>query len=80
MRTTLTLEPDVAKLLAAVQKRRGLSMKEAVNEALRRGIPLIEQQRKPRAFRTKVVSLGPRTTDVDDVAEVLAEAEGDRFL
>ena len=79
MRTTLTLDPDVARLLEVLRKRRGLSLKQVVNEALRQGLPLLEQQRRPRVFRTKAVSLGPRTTDVDDVAEVLAVAEGERF-
>lgn len=38
MRTTITLEPDVEELVKALMRERGLSFKEAVNEAIRRGL------------------------------------------
>jgi predicted transcriptional regulator len=38
MRTTVTLEPDLAKKVKALAHRRGLSFKQALNEALRRGL------------------------------------------
>lgn len=38
MRTTLTLDPDVAKLLAEEVHRQRKSTKQVVNEALRRGL------------------------------------------
>jgi hypothetical protein len=38
MRTTLTLDPDVAQQLRASMARRQASLKEVVNEALRRGL------------------------------------------
>jgi len=37
MRTTLTLEPDVANLLREAMEREQASLKDVVNEALRRG-------------------------------------------
>jgi hypothetical protein len=37
MRTTLTLDEDVAALLERVRSQRSLGLKQAVNEALRRG-------------------------------------------
>jgi hypothetical protein len=38
MRTTVTLEPDLAKKLKALAHRRGLSFKQALNEVIRRGL------------------------------------------
>ncbi len=38
MRTTLTLDPDVAKLLEQEMAKRQTSLKRVVNDALRRGL------------------------------------------
>ena len=38
MRTTVTLEPDVASLLEKVMRERGISFKQAVNDAIRVGL------------------------------------------
>lgn len=46
MRTTLTLEPDVAQKLKRRMAERKLTMKEAVNQALRAGLAV--EQRKPK--------------------------------
>lgn len=37
VRTTVTLDPDVAALIKRAMHERGLSFKEAVNEAIRAG-------------------------------------------
>jgi hypothetical protein len=81
VRTTLTLDDDVARLLDRVRKRRGLSLKQLVNQALREGLARLEGPRTPRKrHATKAVSLGRCLLDnVDDVAEALAAADGERF-
>jgi hypothetical protein len=38
MRTTVTLEPDLAKKVKVLAHRRGLSFKQALNEVIRRGL------------------------------------------
>lgn len=38
MRTTVTLEPDVAALIQKRMRERGLSFKQAVNAAIRAGL------------------------------------------
>lgn len=38
MRTTVTLEPDLAKKVKALANRRKLSFKQALNEVIRRGL------------------------------------------
>ena len=82
MRTTLTLDDDVAAALERYRKGAKLGLKEAVNEAMRRGLAQLAQAkaapRKP--YRTPSVDLGRcLVPSLDDVAEVLAVAEGEDF-
>ena len=81
MRTTLTLDDDVAALLRQERRRRGGKLKDLVNEALRRGLVQQDPPSKgARPFRTRAASLGRcRVASLDDVAEALAVSEGDSF-
>jgi hypothetical protein len=82
MRTTLTLDKDVAIALERLRKARRASMKQVVNDALRRGLWQMASAASPprRRFRTRAVSLGRCLVgNVDNVAEVLAVAEGESF-
>jgi hypothetical protein len=81
MRTTLTLDIDVSIELETLRRKRGLSLKDAVNDALRRGLRAIaEGDDKPRSeFVTRSVDLGLPRLPLDDVAEALAGAEGEGF-
>ena len=56
MRTTLTLDPDVAMLLREAVRAREVSFKQVVNDALRNG--LSPRQRAPKPFRQRTASLG----------------------
>lgn len=80
MRTTLTLEKDVAARLGQVARKRRQPMKAIVNEALRAGLPSLERTPDPRGtFRTTGFDLGPSLVgSLDNVAEVLARVEGER--
>jgi hypothetical protein len=81
MRTTLTLDPDVAALLERARAIRGASLKDIVNEGLRRGLkPMLEPAEPVEPFRTTAVSLGRCLIgDLDNVAESLTVAEGEDF-
>ncbi len=81
MRTTLTLDDDVAVLLERVRKARQLGLKEAVNEALRHGLKEMTTPSQPRKVsQTRSVSLGRCLLgNLDDVSEALAIAEGEDF-
>lgn len=82
MRTTLTIDNDLAVMLERLRVERGLSFKQVVNEALRLGLATLEQgpSRRRQVYRTKAVSLGqPRLSNLDNVAEALAIAEGEAF-
>jgi metal-responsive CopG/Arc/MetJ family transcriptional regulator len=81
MRTTLTLDDDVAKRIERLRKRHGLTLRDVVNQALREGLSQLETpQRARKSHTTKAVSLGGCLIgNIDDIAEVLAVAEGDRL-
>lgn len=49
MRTTVTLDPDVAAKLKEETRRRGISFKEALNSSVRRGLERGDSQ--PRPYR-----------------------------
>jgi Ribbon-helix-helix protein, copG family len=81
MRTTLSLDDDVAALLQKIQKKRDATLKEIVNEALRQGLermsepPVLQTQ-----FRTRPADLGKcYFPNLDNTWEVLAEAEGESY-
>lgn len=71
----------MAALLRRVRKARKSSLKEVVNTALREGLVRMTTPATPRKlFRTQPVSLGRcYLPSLDDVSEVLAAAEGERF-
>jgi hypothetical protein len=58
MRTTVTLDPDVAAKLKAVARERGISFKEALNGAVRAGLG--GERRAVRAFRQYAQPMGLR--------------------
>jgi hypothetical protein len=81
MRTTLTLDDDVAVALERLRRARDASLKDVVNDALRRGLNDLNTRPKRReSFRTKSVSLGRlRLASIDNVSESIAIAEGEAF-
>jgi Ribbon-helix-helix protein, copG family len=81
MRTTLTLDDDVAAQLEQLRKSRGAGLKDLVNEALRRGLKEMNGRPKPRKpYSTRSVSLGePKLANIDNIAEVLAIIEGENY-
>jgi hypothetical protein len=81
MRTTLSLDDDVAVLIEKFRKAKGLSFKEVVNTALRTGLrQLTTPDRRHRNFRTRQVDLGKCLIgNLDDIVGVLAVGEGETF-
>ena len=81
MRTTLTLDDDVAAALERLRKSRDASLKQLVNEALRRGLEEMRSRPKRREpLQTRSVALGRvRVSSIDDIGEALAIADGETF-
>jgi hypothetical protein len=78
MRTTLTLDDHVAAILERLRKIRDASLKELVNESLRRGLKdMTSRTRRRERLQTRSVALGRlRTAGLDNIGEALAIAEG----
>jgi len=82
MRTTLTIDDDVAFQLEQLRRRRNAKFKVLVNEALRRGLRDMSAPapKKRRPFRTRTFNAGPSLIgDIDNTAEVLAIVEGEAY-
>ena len=82
MRTTLTLEDDVWALLRRAQLRTKKSLKQLVNDALRRGLTAAVPRgakRRP-SYQTRVHPSGRCLVgSLECVADALTIAEGDGF-
>jgi metal-responsive CopG/Arc/MetJ family transcriptional regulator len=72
MRTTVSLDDDVAAAVEELRRERRVGLSEAVNELIRAGLrtPRTRQQ-----FRQRATDLGLRV-DVSNVAEALDLLEG----
>ena len=80
MRTTLTLDDDVAVQLERLRQARKSTLKQLVNEALRRGLrEMSAPPRRRKTFRTRTFRMGKPLVNIDNVSEALAHLEGDGF-
>lgn len=76
MRTTLTLEENVAARLRARARKKKLSFKQVVNEALRKGLQSAEEPRQTKPFRIKPFSMGVKPgIDYDKTNQLLDDEE-----
>jgi hypothetical protein len=65
MRTTLTLDDDLAAALKEAAHRSGESFKQVVNDALRAGLVAGTTPSRAKRYRVKPVSLGGVRSGVD---------------
>jgi hypothetical protein len=81
MRTTVTLDDDLAIRLERQRAERGASFREVLNEAVRRGLAAEDESaRAPAAACTQPLAMGRRLVEhIDRVTEALAIAEGEAF-
>lgn len=81
MRTTLTLDPDVAVQIERLRKSRDMALKDIVNEALRRGLSeMTAKPKKKEPFRTSVHDGQLMIVDVKEALAMLDEEEDRRKL
>lgn len=81
MRTTLTLEDDVAVRLERLKDERGESFKAVVNDTLRRGLDALDRPPAERPpYRIEPVALGHcHLPNLDKTSAVLAYGEGEDY-
>ncbi len=78
MRTTLTLDPDVAKRLESEMARSGEGMKAVVNRALRLGLGMTDKPATPEPFTVEPHQFGFRPgTDLDRLNQLVDELEAE---
>jgi hypothetical protein len=80
MRTTLTLDPDVAAKAKQGAAKLRKPFKEVINAALRVGLNQILNPVPARPYRTKARPLGLRPgLSYDNIGELLVRSEGEDF-
>jgi predicted transcriptional regulator len=80
MRTTLTLDDDVAARLQAEARRTGRPFKAVVNERLRMAFAQSAAVQKRKPFKVEPRAMGgpPAGLSYDNVGSLLEETEGAR--
>lgn len=77
MRTTLTLDPDVESLIQRAMRQKGITFKQAVNEAIRAGLG----PRSPVTFRQTTFEMGFRPEiNYDHALHIAAALEDEELI
>lgn len=81
MRTTLTIDDDLAGLLKRRARELGVPFKEAVNRAIRSGLGEVARPRRGTAIKTIPHSFGFRPgVDLDKLNQLADELESEAFV
>ena len=81
MRTTLTLEPDVADRVHQEVQQTGRRMKEIVNQALRRGFGMIKAPDSVPSFEVQPHSFGFKPeVDLNRMHQLLDDLEAEEVV
>ena len=78
MRTTLTLDEDVAAKLTSLARRSGMAFRQVVNDTLRRGLahPPPATSRAPFTVTTRDLGRLRPGLSLDNIGELLEQVEG----
>ena len=77
MRTTLTIDDDIATKLNVEMRRSGKSFKDTVNDVLRAGLTMRKGLKTAAPFKVQTRKLGVRPDlDYDNIGELLEQIEG----
>jgi len=76
VRTTVTLDPDTAALIRHRMRERGISFKQALNEAIRAGV----DENCGAPFRTATAPLGVPVVNLDRALQRAAELEDEELV
>ncbi len=81
MRTTLTLEPEVAARVRALARRRGASLEATINDLLRRGLGAQQKTAQSRGFTVEPHRGGFRPgVDPTRLAQIADDLENGDFV
>jgi len=81
VRTTLTIDDDVAAILEQERRRKGMSLKQVVNAALRRGLARDDSPVSRPEVRVRPMDLGLRPgIDPGKLNQLTDELEVEEFL
>ena len=80
MRTTVTLDPDVEAMLRKEVRRRGISFKQVLNDAIRTGLRDIGKRRSEEAFEPLTFDMGKPRVDLTKAAALAAELEDEELI
>lgn len=75
MRTTVTLDNDVQTLLKAAMRKRDISFKQALNDAVRGGLAPVRAAQRREPFTLPVYSLGRPLVDLTKANALVADLE-----
>lgn len=79
MRTTVTLDPDVAEQLKALARRRNLSFKAALNSAVRAGLAAERGGGRPYQAPSRPMGLQPGA-DLTHALQLAAALEDEEIV
>lgn len=71
----MTLDPDTEQIVRRRMREKGMSFKEALNDAIRSGV-----SRSAQPFRTETTSMGESTVNLDRALQVVADLKDDELI
>lgn len=77
MRTTVTLDPDTEQIVRRRMAERGLTFKEALNDAIRSGV---REAGATTPFRTETAAMGEPRVNLDRALQIAADLEDDELV
>jgi len=77
VRTTVTLDADTEQIVRRRMRERGMSFKEALNDAIRSGVAADQGS---AAFHTRTAAMGESRVNLDRALQVAADLEDDELV
>ncbi len=75
----MTIEDDIAVEIERIRRERDRTLKDVINDALRRGLREMRARPERKPFRTAGHNMGKFLVNADNVAEAIAHAECENF-
>jgi hypothetical protein len=79
VRTTVTLDPDTEALINALMREQGITFKQAINEAIRRGLGGTRGGER-RRYRTPTRRMGQPAVPLDAALRLAGELEDEELV